>query len=280
MSGWARSGRSRYRSASPATLDDSPHNIHIKASKSTSKRLERGINLLEEALAKCDTDDAYKSTLELYASHFQTQKADTAALRTELQRVKKSAADYCNKISVIESDLAGKEGECVALRSRVKELETCLRAQKKSIDACCSQLSEERQWRKASMNCLQEELSLAKETAGLVSIVPKKKNNSAANKSKNKFSQRIISTSTQNKLEEITTDEGRNRPQSAPPHQFTENTSEESLVDEIQESCEEDSGSDYAVDTIVEARKRGKGCEKEWSLDITAVSALLSRQRT
>jgi len=279
MSGWARSSRPRYRSASPASIDDSPQNIHIKASKSTSKRLEKGINLLEEALAKCDTDDAYKSTLELYASHVQTQRADTAAVRAELERVKKSNADFRNRISDIESKLAGKEGECVALRSRLKELETSLRAQRKSTDACCSQLSEERQWRKASMNCLQEELIQAKKTAGLVSTVQKKKNKSAANNSKNKFSHRIISSLTQKKLEE-TTGEGENRPQSAPTHSLAENTSEEDLVDELQESCEGDFGSECAVDTAVETRERGKGRENEWSLDITAVSALLSRQKT
>lgn len=276
MSGWARSDRSRYRSASPAPLDESPHIIHTKASNSTSKRLEKGINLLEKALDKCDTDDAYKSTLELYASHVQTQKADIAALRAELERVKTPIADYRNKISVIESNLAEKEGECVALRSRVKELETCLRAQEKSIDACCSQLFEERQWRKAAMLCLQDELNLSRETSRLVSTAQKKKKNNSANKGNNKCSRRMISSLTQEKLEE-TAAGGENRPQSAPPRQLPVNTSEENLVDEIENDCGSDGG---ALDTIVETGERGKGREKEWSLDITAVSAVLSRQKT
>jgi chromosome segregation ATPase len=273
MSGWARRDRSKYRSASPAPFGDLAHEMHAKASTSTSKRLEKGINLLEEALAKCDTDDTYKSTLELYASHIQTQRADIAALRAELERAKKPVIDYRNQISVLETNLAEKEEECVALRSRVKELEARVKSNEKSIDACCSQLLEEREWRKTAMQCLHDELSLAKDTAGLVSSVQKKKNTPVdSNKSKNKFSQL-----TNRNLEKNAAAERKNRPNSAPPQHLSENTSEESLVDETEELAEDCGHSDGDGDTVLERRPRGKGREKEWSVDITSVSAVLSK---
>jgi chromosome segregation ATPase len=273
MSGWARS---KYRSTSPAPLDDLAHKLHVKASTSTSQRLEKGINLLEDALAKCNTDDAYKSTLELYATHVKTQRADIAALRAELERAKKPAINYRSKIDVLETNLAEKERECIELRSQVEKLETRLQSSEKSIDACCSQLLEERQWRKAAMGCLHDELTLAKETAGLISAVQKKKTTPTTemNKHKKPFQPSKLSGSlrklTKKNLEE---NEIRQRPDSAPPQQCSENTSEESLIDETEEmpaSCGD-------VDREQRNNQRHAGHNNEWSLDITAVSAVLSR---
>jgi predicted RNase H-like nuclease (RuvC/YqgF family) len=237
MSGWARS---KYRSTSPAPLDDLAHKLHVKASNSTSQRLEKGINLLEDALAKCNTDDAYKSTLELYATHVKTQRADIAALRAELERTKKPVINNRSKIDVLETNLAEKERECIELRSQVEKLETRLQSSEKSIDACCSQLLEERQWRKAAIGCLHDELTLVKETARLTSAVQQKKTTPTAemNKHKKPFQPSQLSGSsrklTKKNLEE-NENERKSRPDSAPPQQCSENTSEESLIDETEE---------------------------------------------
>ena len=275
MSGWARSDRTRYRAASPSPLDDFRYQTHTKAAASTSKRLEKGIHAFEEALSRCDTDnDAYKSTLELYASHVQTQRADIAALRAELERAKKPATEYRNTINVFQSNLTEKESECVELRSRVKKLETRLQSQDKSLDACCSQLSEERQWRRAAMECLQNKLSLAKETAGLVSSIQKKKTTTPVTDTSSKTS-KLTRKNLEIKSKE--TNHNNTRPRSAPSCPRSEtNTSEESLLQETELSQTNDSG-DYENGALREEKEKGKGREKEWTFDITAVSAVVTR---
>lgn len=274
MSGCARSDRTRYKSPSPSPLEDFRYQTHTKAATSTSKRLEKGINALEEALSRCDTDnDAYKSTLELYASHVQTQRADIAALRAELERAKKPATEYRNNINVLQSNLTEKENDCVELRSRVKKLETRLQSQNKSLDASCSQLSEERQWRRAAMECLQNELSLAKETSGLVSSIQRKKITPVADTSCK--TSRLTRKNLEIKSKE--TNQNNTRPRSAPScHRSETNISEESLLQET-ELSETNDTVDHENATFEVKKERGKGHEKEWTFDITAVSAVVSR---
>ena len=221
MSGWAKSRppKGACQASSAPTSSDWPKQPRSKPTAATIN-LEEGINRLEEAIARCDTDDAYKSTLELYAVHIQTQRADISALRSELERAKiesqkreqAQSAVARGQLASLRAEFDAREEECAAQRlrtdelsSQVQGLEQLLQQKQEVLNACCEQLSEERKWRKASLECLRNELGLAQDTANLAPSVALIHNKKPAPKNRKgfEFSARVL------------TEE---RPRSAPSH--------------------------------------------------------------
>lgn len=224
MNGWARSGAPKGRSTKASSTPTGSTNEWPRQSRSrpnaSTINLEKGINRLEEAIARCDTDDAYKSTLELYAVHIQTQRADISALRAELERAKLDAQKKeqaqssiaRGQLESLRAELDAREEECAAQRLRADELsaqvhslEKILAQKQDVLNACCEQLAEERKWRKASLSCLRSELELAQETSGMAT---------AATITRRK--QAIADGNATNYDMSLTTENSEERPRSAP----------------------------------------------------------------